>query len=229
MHLSRQRAVPRLARRRATPVSVLASNLSTLLGPPAQPPRDRPSGLRLATRQDVRVGINFNQVPQPKQKNGPAPAGRSAALRHQLLDAAMQAHAAGRPAGRSAALRHQLLGLPAKALPHPHSAGLARPATLRLALRKPVPKPIPPTSSATLRIAVGRDDSAQKQQSCDSLVHPQHLTIVPCLVRVQLENQTPVGAPRCAKNSCATYQVHEVRAMFGFLGVGIRPVPCAGR
>ena len=72
MHLSRQRAVPRLARRRATPVSVLASNLSTLLGPPAQPPRDRPSGLRLATRQDVRVGINFNQVPQPKQKNGPA-------------------------------------------------------------------------------------------------------------------------------------------------------------
>ena len=55
-------------------MSVLASNLSTLLGPPAQPPRDRPSGLRLATRQDVRVGINFNQVPQPKQKNGPAPA-----------------------------------------------------------------------------------------------------------------------------------------------------------
>ena len=72
MHLSRQRAVRRLARRLATPVSVLASNLSTLLGPPAQPPRDRPSGLRLATRQDVRVGINFNQVPQPKQKNGPA-------------------------------------------------------------------------------------------------------------------------------------------------------------
>ena len=71
MHLSRQRAVPRLARRRATTVSALASNLSTLLGPPAQPPRDRPSGLRLATRQDVRVGINFNQVPQPKQKNGP--------------------------------------------------------------------------------------------------------------------------------------------------------------
>ena len=68
MHLSRQRAVRRLARRRATPVSVLASNLSTLLGPPAQPPRDRPSGLRLATRQDVRVGINFNQVPQPKKK-----------------------------------------------------------------------------------------------------------------------------------------------------------------
>ena len=54
-------------------MSVLASNLSTLLGPPAQPPRDRPSGLRLATRQDVRVGINFNQVPQPKQKNGPGP------------------------------------------------------------------------------------------------------------------------------------------------------------
>ena len=63
--------------------------------------------------------------------------------------------AAPAPAGRSAALRHQLRGLPAKALPHPHSAGLARPATLRLALRKPVPKPIPPTSSATLRIAAG--------------------------------------------------------------------------
>ena len=61
--------------------------------------------------------------------------------------------AAPAPAGRSAALRHQLPGSPAKALPHPHSAGLARPATLRLALRKPVPKPIPPTSSATLRIA----------------------------------------------------------------------------
>ena len=92
----------------------------------------------------------------PTSSHPAAPAaGRSAALRHQLLDAAMQAHAAGRPAGRSAALRHQLPGSPAKALPHPHSAGLARPATLRLALRKPVPKPIPPTSSATLRIAEG--------------------------------------------------------------------------
>ena len=80
MHLSRQRAVPRLARRRATTVSVLASNLSTLLGPPAQPPRDRPSGLRLATRQDVRVGINFNQVPQPK-KNGPGRQSSTLAIR----------------------------------------------------------------------------------------------------------------------------------------------------
>ena len=103
--------------------------------------------------------------PTSSHPAAPAPAGRSAALRHQLLDAAMQAHAAGRPAGRSAALRHQLLGLPAKALPHPHSAGLARPATLRLALRKPVPKPIPPTSSATLRIAApgvpGLTDAAE--------------------------------------------------------------------
>ena len=61
--------------------------------------------------------------------------------------------AAPAPAGRSAARRHQLPGSPAKALPYHHSAELARLATLRLALRKPVPKPIPPTSSATLRIA----------------------------------------------------------------------------
>ena len=102
--------------------------------------------------------------PTSSHPAAPAPAGRSAALRHQLLDAAMQAHAAGRPAGRSAALRHQLPGSPAKALPHPHSAGLARPATLRLALRKPVPKPILPTSSATLRIA----GASGKTAPCDA-------------------------------------------------------------
>ena len=61
--------------------------------------------------------------------------------------------AAPAPAGRSAALRHQTPGPPARALPRHHSATLAQPATLRLALRKPAPAPIMPTGSATLRLA----------------------------------------------------------------------------
>ena len=56
-------------------------------------------------------------------------------------------------AGRSAARRHQTPGPPARALPRHHSTGLARPATLRLALRKLASKPITPPRSATLRTA----------------------------------------------------------------------------
>ena len=63
--------------------------------------------------------------------------------------------AAPAPAGRSAALWRQIPGPPATALPRHRSAALARPATLRMALRKPAPTPITPTASATLRIAVG--------------------------------------------------------------------------
>ena len=138
MHLSRQRAVPRLARRRATPVSVLASNLSTLLGPPAQPPRDRPSGLRLATRQDVRVGINFNQVPQPKQKNGPA-------CPPPLVAVAVRDSSPNQPAGSARARPRQ------PAPRHPELAAVTAPSLgpgTPLPARHPLqPSPVPSLDS----------------------------------------------------------------------------------
>ena len=57
------------------------------------------------------------------------------------------------PVGRIAPLRRPNPGPRAHTLSRHHTTAQARPATPRLALRKPVPTPIAPTRSATLRIA----------------------------------------------------------------------------